>query len=769
MTGVQTCALPICNVGALRSTSIFTFAAAKDRLYVGTNRGIAVYHPSCDCMRGLNHPNWDQVDGVGIVITGLVPEHDGLWAGVWGGGLVHFGPTDEFFQHQVKRDNQSSSLAHPMVYALHVSGANNTADQRLWIGTYGGGVQSSLIAQQRDGEDWSLQGLPWGAYPIESRFIWSLDGDADGLTIGTGRGLFRWQQGALREIDESEKIQSIRTYLTTRDGRRYVGTMRGLFREQDGALTPVALTDPIDGRALPQGIWSLSEQGDEIWLGTINGLLRLARDEHLIAWHQPGQGAQQLPGPVVRVQKTDGDGTLWLGTSGGLVRVQGAADTLRFEPQPALLDVGVKNVTSIEFDRTGQLWMGSPSGLLRYRPASREIELFDRHDGLVSDQLNANASANDGRLLYFGGMGGLIAFDPLTIPRRDVILKPRIARVRLGQGRWLLDTQSLSLDHLHEPIQVELTALSYTRPERVRYAYRWRETEREFTELGDAQSVVLSRLPSGLNTLEVRASVSAPRAQQVIASVLTVQVAAVWYETAWGRIAFVALLLALLYAWTRWRTLQARSYATQLEGDVADRTAQLTAASVALVEANARLRTQATLDPLTSLANRRQLFEVAAEQLQSGVTLSVMICDLDHFKEVNDRYGHQVGDAVLRDFAELLNRSVAEQGLAARYGGEEFVALLFDISETELTALASRLIEAARMRRVSCAGHIDVSYATSAGLARGRADEVLDALIRRADHALYQAKHAGRDCWKLDSGALSQTPEVGHVRQTRER
>src|SRR5439155_6127157 len=74
------------GAGALRSTSVFGFAARADRLYVATNRGIVVYRPQCDCLRGLNHPSWDQIDGVGVVATAVVTQDDGLWAGVWGRG-----------------------------------------------------------------------------------------------------------------------------------------------------------------------------------------------------------------------------------------------------------------------------------------------------------------------------------------------------------------------------------------------------------------------------------------------------------------------------------------------------------------------------------------------------------------------------------------------------------------------------------------------------------------------------------------------------------
>lgn len=168
-----------------------------------------------------------------------------------------------------------------------------------------------------------------------------------------------------------------------------------------------------------------------------------------------------------------------------------------------------------------------------------------------------------------------------------------------------------------------------------------------------------------------------------------------------------------------------------------------------LDDLRARLERLATLDPLTEVANPRSFAqhaeEVVARAERSGAAVSLALLDLDHFKAVNDRYGHAAGDAVLARVAGLL-REVARAGdVPARLGGEEFVLLLPDTDADEARHVAERVAAAVRGLRVPVEGG-EVAVTASVGVApwiRGEPD--LDATIRRADLAMYRAKGAGRD------------------------
>jgi diguanylate cyclase (GGDEF)-like protein/PAS domain S-box-containing protein len=166
------------------------------------------------------------------------------------------------------------------------------------------------------------------------------------------------------------------------------------------------------------------------------------------------------------------------------------------------------------------------------------------------------------------------------------------------------------------------------------------------------------------------------------------------------------------------------------------------------------LRNAVSLDPLTGIANRQAFFDAAANEWEhckrSPREMSILLIDADHFKSVNDRYGHAAGDAVLRQLAAALTAAFRQVDVVARVGGEEFAVLL------PSTGLQGALVVADRLRRVIESQMVrfdgaDIRYTISGGLAAmGDCLIDLDTLMKRADRALYAAKAAGRnriECW----------------------
>ncbi len=148
-------------------------------------------------------------------------------------------------------------------------------------------------------------------------------------------------------------------------------------------------------------------------------------------------------------------------------------------------------------------------------------------------------------------------------------------------------------------------------------------------------------------------------------------------------------------------------------------------------------------DELTGIPNRRHILQLAASALtdprKHSQPVSCAVLDLDHFKQINDTYGHSGGDAVLRHFCQHTQGHLRSGQAMGRLGGEEFLLLL---PGTEL-ADAQTALERVRQ---TLEPHAGIRYTFSAGLAQGRANETLDALLERADRALYLSKERGRDC-----------------------
>lgn len=160
-------------------------------------------------------------------------------------------------------------------------------------------------------------------------------------------------------------------------------------------------------------------------------------------------------------------------------------------------------------------------------------------------------------------------------------------------------------------------------------------------------------------------------------------------------------------------------------------------------------RKESTTDPLTQLFNRRvfdeELVKTSEFAALKGAGAGLLIIDLDHFKQVNDTHGHPVGDAVLVAIASACVRVFKQKGdVVARYGGEELAALVRDTSAEELATLGEKARRAIAETLVPV-GALRLQVTASIGVAPWRAGEPTEAWLKRADEALYEAKHAGRN------------------------
>jgi len=175
----------------------------------------------------------------------------------------------------------------------------------------------------------------------------------------------------------------------------------------------------------------------------------------------------------------------------------------------------------------------------------------------------------------------------------------------------------------------------------------------------------------------------------------------------------------------------------------------LTALSIRDLQlARKRATDLARLDVLTGIANRRAFFNEASKRVERsglcGKNQGVLFIDLDHFKAINDRYGHDGGDAVLKHFTELLLKCTRKDDLVARVGGEEFVVLIEDIEETGLATIAAGIVARVRMSPV-CFVAEQIRYTVSIGGAIADIATSVDILLSIADKQLYMVKKEGRD------------------------
>jgi diguanylate cyclase len=166
-------------------------------------------------------------------------------------------------------------------------------------------------------------------------------------------------------------------------------------------------------------------------------------------------------------------------------------------------------------------------------------------------------------------------------------------------------------------------------------------------------------------------------------------------------------------------------------------------------ELEVELKRQATTDPLTGLFNRRQyemLFDRERERARRlGTKLSLCVLDLDHFKQVNDKYGHDLGDQVLKHIAALFTQRLRQSDIVGRFGGEEFIMLLPDTDLTQAEVVVNRMREHL-LQSPLVTPEVTILLSATFGVTEvGAADKSIEDVIRRADKALYDGKQAGRN------------------------
>lgn len=222
-----------------------------------------------------------------------------------------------------------------------------------------------------------------------------------------------------------------------------------------------------------------------------------------------------------------------------------------------------------------------------------------------------------------------------------------------------------------------------------------------------------------------------------------------WWQTSWFRDVCILFLLLLVFLLHKLRVYLLVRDAEQLQDSVTQTRAELTLAIKMAGDAQEALKEQALKDALTGVWNRRALFDLLERELyrsqRDRVPVTLVMIDMDHFKAINDTYGHQTGDDVLREAAGRILQAMRPYDFVGRYGGEEFLVVLPSCSPHNAVRRAEDFRLAIAERPVPTSrGPLEVTC--SLGVAYYDFVLLPQELIHRADAALYRAKAAGRNC-----------------------
>ena len=517
-------------------------------------------------------------------------------------------------------------------------------------------------------------------------------------------------------------------------GRLLIGTENGLFRvdepQRDGLVQP----QPIGGE-LPRVLKLLTDAQGSSWIITRDGLFRLDAQDRA----QPMLDLHGRPLLDYHVGDFDADGTLWVGgEQTGLQRYQVDDGRLRALPPVPGWPQPITTINGIARDAQGRLWVPTDQGVV-VRSADGGWQRYDRRQGLVWNDTNQDALFldRDGSV-WIGTSGGLAHYRPETTPVRP---NYRVSLLSAHLGNHSL-TEGARLPWMRGGLVVRLGSPNFVAEGGLQFRWRLDGLESEWN-VGSSRELRYSALPAGRYRLEVAANDPFNPGASQLAS-LSFEMRPPWWQSWWSLLAYVLALLALvrLVIVMRERRLVARQRA--LESLVHERTLELEAEKRELLRAREALLQRATHDALTGLSNRAAILEALDHKIERaeryGTPLAVALLDLDHFKPINDRYGHQAGDQVLQEFGARLRTALPAHAEAGRYGGEEFLVLLEGVGAVQ----PSPPLEA--LHAALCAGdyalpQVRISVTLSMGVCwYGVGASTAEMLLHHADAALYEAK-----------------------------
>jgi len=664
--------------------------------------------------RGLVRWRNDRAESIGIgeglpgpAVVALAEDREkSLWVGTTG-GLVRL--SDTRFLSYTRKEGMPTDAARAIV---------EDREGRVWAGTEGG------LCQVTPGPVHCIttkEGLPHDT-------VYALAESGDGsLWIGTdGGGAVRIRDGKIVETIDAKRngipSDRVRSLVEDRDGSLWISTTTGLAHVRNGKTTRVK---ELEDRQLRP----LLRLDDGTLLAGVDGagLWRVDAQEHATQFAVPGERIFSLA--------SDGSGGVWIGTSGnGLSHLDlKSGKTASLARKDGLHDDVVFQIV----DSGNDLWMTSNRGV--YRVARDRVlaamsgkrsdlagTVYGTTDGLPSAECNAASPGalrtRDGRL-WVATARGVAVVDPRANIRNLIAPQVHVEEV-------LLDGNTAPRGPLRVPpgtqrLEIRYTALSLRAPERVRFHYMLEGYDRDWIDAGTSRVAHYTKLAPGNYTFRVIAA-NEDGVRSNGEAHLAMTVAPQWFETWWARLLGVLIIIALVAGVARLRL------ANELEK-----------VNRQLAIANERLRALSYVDGLTGVANRRRFDEALEDACiaarKNGAPLSLVLIDLDHFKQLNDTQGHQNGDEALRTVANLLaERAESRGGLVARFGGEEFAWLLPGIPADVAKAEAESFRLSVKKTGVITA---------SAGVSSSNSAATLTplSLVAAADAALYRAKSGGRD------------------------
>lgn len=707
-------------------------------LYDRSSIGIRTYHKSAIANQG---PMDDNVEAV------LEDKEGNIWIGA--NGISRLDPKTDLFTHYPHTSGADSRVAAPtMLYGTMDS------QGRILFGSWGAGVQVYNPTTDRFDTlpvdpDQSRRGEKTGR-KLNDLMVWNIFEDSlHNLWFST-------HYNGLTKYDPTSGIYSFYPHSETGDD------------SLSSAVAWVSYEDSL-GR---------------FWVGTAYGLNLLDREKNTFKRYLPDdKNPRSLANGSVLAIFEDSKNRLWFGTDMGLHLYHPETDDFtHYDTHHGFADPGIRAIAQ---DHQGNLWVGTNNGVVRFNPDTLAVKNYTRFNGALIGGITTGAVAvTNSNEIVFGSRNGLYFFDVDKLESHQNKIPPAVAitdfrlftqKVAIHGADNLLDkvitqTESITLDYTQSMISFSFAALNYRDTEKNQHAYKLEGFDDQWRTVGNQRNALYTNLPAGNYQFRVKASNNDGIWNEQGHSIQLIVLPPPW-KTWWAYSIYTALFLGILLMFVRnqhQKVVVAQKISHELEQKVTERTAELRSKNSELESAYAQLEAISLSDPLTGLSNRRYLqklmpMDTAKVQREYSAAqsreprkkptpdLTFFILDVDHFKSVNDIYGHTAGDQLLIQLSDLLTHICRESDCVVRWGGEEFLVVSRFADRDDGPLMAERIRKTIAEHTFKLPDGSDLKKTCSIGYAcfpfLREAPTALswEQVIDVADHALYAAKKSGRN------------------------
>lgn len=666
-----------------------------------------------------------------------------VWQGTWTSGFSIFDPNSL----QMKSLN-----ATPFSW---VRGMGKDEKDNIWFGTPAG-------IWKKDTQN-NIEG-PW-LFPSEdenqsnasqsiSRSI-AFDATKQLFWVGTTAGLFTFSE-TTKQLLKKDILTQTNIFFVDIDeqGDLWVGTFNeGLYRIDSQTLSIKAHW----GVATVTHIFVDDE--NFILAGTIEGLIYIDKssNEQRNLYHPTDPKEQRSPRVVTWISEAN-DGEYWLGTQGsGVFKMTMTEDTIRFSSLTPGAHLASLSVGGVQQDDKGDLWVSTTEGIAQIELKTLNVQYFNRKNGAFSEgyYINHSVKTNNGEI-FFGGPKGMSHFLPENISLSSwkpevvftklLVLNKPIEPVLGETSRTRLTKHiHIATDVLLGPadnvFSLEFSALDYAAPDDNQYAYKLEGFDVEWnTAIANHRVATYTNLDPGRYTLFVKGTNKDGIWSDKVAN-LEILVIPPWYWNSWSKTLWFVLAVLAITAIYRWRIWSLQLRSEELSRLVEKRTRDLE-------DSNRKLLKLSSIDELTGLRNRRDFRIHAEKELHRfnryKTPFTILMFDIDDFKQINDQRGHACGDAVLAECANVMKGLIRKYDLLARWGGEEFILLAVN-TDLKASVLIAEKIRTEMEQRFIEFNAQQINVTVTIGVSEIQLNQTLDDCINMADKKMYEGKRSGRN------------------------